>query len=96
MRRLAVTLATLAAAATLTVAVPTSAHAANGVLVVNEQVVPQPSGCYASEWAPLFVSNYTDEPVFILSGPDCDGELIDVVWPGDSTISEFGGSVYVN
>ncbi|MGA4841353.1 hypothetical protein [Streptomyces sp. G45] len=96
MRRFALTVGSLVAAGTLAFAVPGSAVAANGVLVVNDTAYEDPSGCYDSDRWPLRVGNYTDEVALVFTGPDCTGELIELVAPGEETISEFGASVYVD
>ncbi|MGW5675703.1 hypothetical protein ACWEV4_11585 [Streptomyces sp. NPDC003860] len=95
MRRLASTLGVLAAAATLAVAVPQSAYAANGDLILNGVVHHDPSGCFDSTRRPLFVDNRTDEYVFVFSSGGCTGRVIDVVPPNERAVSEFGTSVYV-
>ncbi|WP_274555967.1 hypothetical protein [Streptomyces spiramyceticus] len=96
MRRIATALGTIAAAATLALTVPCSAYAADGVLVVNDTAYEQPSGCYDSDRWPLSVSNHTDAVAFVFSGPGCSGEVIELVNPGDSAVSEFGASVYID
>lgn len=96
MRRIAVSLGSLMAAVTLAFAVPGSAVAAEGVLVVNDAAYDDPSGCYDTDTRPLSVSNHTDETVLVFSEPGCSGEVIALVSPGESTVSEFGSSVYVD
>lgn len=95
-RRIATTLATLAAAAMLALAVPSSAYAANGVLIINGEGHVDPSGCYPSNIWPLAVANHTDEVAFVFDGPDCDGKLVEIIHRHESTVSEYGGSVYIS
>ncbi|MEU9608187.1 hypothetical protein [Streptomyces sp. NPDC048057] len=95
MRRLASTLGVLVAAATLAVAVPQSAFAANGDLILNGVVHHDPSGCFDSTRRPLFVDNRTDEYVYVFTGADCTGRVVEVVPPDERAVSEFGSSVYV-
>ncbi|GAA2388587.1 hypothetical protein GCM10010420_09990 [Streptomyces glaucosporus] len=47
MRRITTTLGSLAAAALMTLSVPTSASAAEGLLVLGDRSFQNPSGCYA-------------------------------------------------
>ncbi|MGG7570388.1 hypothetical protein [Streptomyces sirii] len=95
MRRLATTLGTIAAAAMLTLAVPNSAYAAEGVLVVNGTAYENPSGCYAVDWFPSSVSNYTDAIAEVHSGPDCTGQVEWLVYPGETYHTETAQSVFI-
>ncbi|GAA5058615.1 hypothetical protein HNP84_005479 [Thermocatellispora tengchongensis] len=95
MRRIASTLATVAAAGMLALSLPSAAHAANGVLLLNGELYFDPSGCYPSDRWPLAVRNDTDQVVAIYETPDCTGEVLEFVFPDESSISEFGNSVYV-
>lgn len=96
MRRITTALGALAAASLLALTLPASAHAADGVLVINDTAHEGPSGCYNSDRSPLSVSNHTDSVAHVYSGPGCSGDVIDIVYPGDSTVSEVGNSVYIN
>ncbi|GGS05634.1 hypothetical protein GCM10010252_50450 [Streptomyces aureoverticillatus] len=96
MRRFALTVGSLVAAGMLAFAVPGSAVAADGVLVVNDTAYEEPSGCYDSDRWPLSVSNHTDSVAYVFSEPGCSGEVTEVVYPGDSTVSEFGNSVHID
>ncbi|MGX2995797.1 hypothetical protein JNUCC64_16165 [Streptomyces sp. JNUCC 64] len=83
MRRLVHTLALLAAAGTLTVAVPSSAAAATGVLIIDGyRHFENPSGCYDRRTWPLDVENRTDRTAYAWSGPNCTGLLVGWVGPG--------------
>ncbi|MEW2526157.1 hypothetical protein [Streptomyces sp. NPDC047071] len=95
-RRTALALGSVVAAGTLALALPGSALAAEGVLVVGGVAYADPDGCYDTESRPLTVDNYTDEVALVFSGPDCTGDLLELVAPDESSVSEFGTSVYVD
>ncbi|MER5935806.1 hypothetical protein ABT121_00630 [Streptomyces sp. NPDC001928] len=94
-RRMAVALGALAAAATLAVAVPGSAFAAEGVLVINGAEYEDPSGCYAIDYFPSSVSNHTDAIAEVHSGPDCTGQVEWLVYPGETYHTETAQSVFI-
>lgn len=94
-RRMAVVVGALAAAATLTVAVPGSAYAAQGVLIVNGSEHKDPSGCYAIDRFPSSVTNHTDAIAEVHSGPDCSGQVEWLVYPGETYRTETAQSVFV-
>jgi hypothetical protein len=96
MRRAATVLGSLAAAGVLALSLSGSAWAASGTLIINGRAYNNPSGCYNSDRWPLSVANHTDAPAVISEGQGCSGEQLDTVFPGDSTVSEFGGSVYID
>ncbi|MFF7455399.1 hypothetical protein [Kitasatospora sp. NPDC008115] len=97
MRRLATVLGTLAAAGTMALALPGTASAANGELLISPNVViDNPSGCYNAPIFPLIVRNNTDEYALVYNGPNCTGHVIAVVPPGGQTTQEFGSSVFVD
>ncbi|MFC4033892.1 hypothetical protein ACFO3J_20755 [Streptomyces polygonati] len=95
MKRAMRMLGTLAAAASIAVAVPGLSHAADGWLRINGKVYEQPRGCYDSDLWPLSVDNHTDQPVVVYSGSGCSGDQLTVVFPGQHVVSEFGQSVDV-
>ncbi|GAA1389713.1 hypothetical protein GCM10009639_17680 [Kitasatospora putterlickiae] len=96
MRRLATVLGTLAAAGTMAIALPTTALAADGQLLISPNVVIEnPSGCYDAPVFPLILRNNTDEYVLVYDGPHCTGHVLAVVPPGGHTTQEFGSSVFV-
>ncbi|WP_406155027.1 hypothetical protein OG217_35155 [Streptomyces sp. NBC_01023] len=95
MRRITTGIGILAAAAMIGLAVPGSAYAAEGRLVINGQEYDNPSGCYRSDTWPLRVINKTNEPALIFDGADCHGRVERIAPPGQYAISEFGQSVYV-
>ncbi|MFI8928711.1 hypothetical protein ACIG3E_13665 [Streptomyces sp. NPDC053474] len=96
MRRIALALGSLVAAGTLALALPGSALAAEGVLIVGGVEYVDPEGCYDTDIRPLTVDNHTDEVALVFSGPDCTGALLALVAPGESAVFEFGTSVYVD
>ncbi|MWA10948.1 hypothetical protein [Streptomyces sp. BA2] len=94
-RRMAVTLGAIAAAVTLTVAVPGSAYAAEGVLIVNGNAYEDPSGCYPVDWFPSSVTNHTDAIAEVHSGPGCGGPVERLVHPGETYYTETAQSVFI-
>ncbi|MEU6867506.1 hypothetical protein ABZ924_30415 [Streptomyces sp. NPDC046876] len=95
MRRMAMALSALAAAAALAVTVPGSAYAAEGLLVINGAAYEDPSGCYAVDSFPTSVGNYTDAIVEVHTGPDCAGPVEWLVYPGETYHTETAQSVFV-
>ena len=96
MSRTVVGLGALATAVVLALGASGSAYAADGILVVGGVMYAEPSGCYDTDVRPLTVENQTDEVAVVFSGPDCTGRLVELVAPGESSVSEFAASVYVN
>ncbi|GAA3103860.1 hypothetical protein ACFQ0X_29920 [Streptomyces rectiviolaceus] len=92
---MAVTLGALTAAATLTIAVPGSAYAAEGTLIVNGNAYDDPSGCYPVESFPSSVANYTDAIAEVHSGPGCGGPVEWLVHPGETYYTETAQSVFI-
>lgn len=76
------TLGALAAAALLAMAVPTSAHAATGTLIVNGTTYENPSGCINTVGPTLSMVNTTDKPATVYLEGDCKGSVIGTVGPG--------------
>ncbi|NUS11131.1 MAG: hypothetical protein HOY69_06950 [Streptomyces sp.] len=95
MRRLASVLGSVAAAGALALGFAGSASAATGTLVVSGTEYQNPSGCYNATIWPLQVANRTNEPVLVFTGQNCSGDVLEVVVPGSTVVSEFGASVYV-
>ncbi|MEV0439929.1 hypothetical protein AB0I84_01160 [Streptomyces spectabilis] len=95
MRRIALALGSVVAAGTLALAVPGSALAAEGTLVVGGVEYAEPSGCYDTDSRPLTVDNHTDSSALVFAESGCDDAPIEIVGPGVSTVSEFGASVYI-
>ncbi|MFD6431433.1 hypothetical protein [Streptomyces venezuelae] len=89
------TFGALAAAAALALAVPNSAYAAQGILHINGQAHPDPSGCYAIDWFPSSVTNNTDAIAEVHSGPDCTGSVEWLVYPGETYRTETAQSVFI-
>ncbi|MEU3824958.1 hypothetical protein AB0F36_06490 [Streptomyces sp. NPDC029080] len=81
MRRIGSTLTTFAAAGVLTLAVPSSANAANGFVVIGGVVHTNPSGCIE---IPTLASvfNVTDIPVKVHNVPGCLGGVVQIIPPG--------------
>ncbi|MBZ3900858.1 hypothetical protein [Streptomyces griseiscabiei] len=94
-RRRAVALGALAAAVTLTVAVPGSAYAAEGVLIINDIGYENPSGCYPVDRLPSSVANHTDAIAEVHSGADCGGPVEWLVYPGETYQTETAQSVFI-
>ncbi|MEU1626888.1 hypothetical protein ABZ746_16500 [Streptomyces sp. NPDC020096] len=94
MRRIATTLGAVVAAATLALALPTSAFAATGNLIINGVGHKDPSGCYPTGPLLSIIVNQTDGIAFVFSDADCSGDVQAVIQPGVSTIA-FGPSVYI-
>ncbi|MBT2504874.1 hypothetical protein J7I98_02975 [Streptomyces sp. ISL-98] len=92
---MATTLGVLVAAVTLTLTVPNSAYAAEGVLVINGVGHTDPSGCYPIDWFPSSVSNHTDAIAEVWTGPDCTGQVDWLVYPGETYYTETAQSVFV-
>ncbi|GLW12723.1 hypothetical protein Misp01_78510 [Microtetraspora sp. NBRC 13810] len=96
MRRTATALGTLAAAGMLALAVPNSAHAAYGELVIGPTTYVNPSGCYGTRgWWPLHVRNWTDGVAAVYDAPGCTGVIIDFVYPNEIKTFSIGQSVYI-
>ncbi|MFD5271535.1 hypothetical protein [Streptomyces sp. NPDC058335] len=88
-------LGAFAARVLLAVAVPTSAHAAEGVLIVNGVAHENPSGCFPVDWFPSSVTNHTDAIAEVHSGPGCGGAVEWLVYPGETYYTETAQSVYI-
>jgi hypothetical protein len=95
MRRVATTLGTIAATTMLALAVPGSAHAAEGVLTINGAAYENPSGCYTVDWFPTSVTNDTDAIAEVHSGPECTGPVEWLVYPGETYHTETAQSVFI-
>ncbi len=96
MRRVTYALGALCAVGTLTLAVPGTASASDGLLTIDQASYADPSGCYATSQRPVYISNNTDQMVLVFSGPNCTGALTQVVSPGQEAAAPIGFSVYVN
>ncbi|GAA1900808.1 hypothetical protein [Streptantibioticus ferralitis] len=94
MRRIATTLGAVVAAATMALALPGSAFAATGNLVINGIGHKDPGGCYSTGPLVSIIVNQTDRLAYIYSDADCFGEVQAIVQPGLATLS-FGSSVFI-
>ncbi|MFJ2769754.1 hypothetical protein [Streptomyces sp. NPDC087300] len=94
-RRMTTALGALAAAAALALSVPSSAYAAQGVLVVNGAAYEDPSGCYPVDRFPSAVTNHTDAIAEVHTGPGCTGQVEWLVYPGETYHTETAQSVFV-
>ncbi|MFF0744324.1 hypothetical protein ACFYVL_28390 [Streptomyces sp. NPDC004111] len=88
-------LGTAGAALALAFSVPSSAFAAEGVLVVNGAAFENPSGCYSVDWFPSSVANHTDAIAEVHSGPGCTGPVEWLVYPGETYNTETAQSVFI-
>ncbi|MFF2354666.1 hypothetical protein ACFVVL_33500 [Kitasatospora sp. NPDC058115] len=95
-RRTATVVGAWLAAAALAVAVPDTAYAAHGVLIIDGAAFPEPSGCLAlGDFAPPVVANLTDSGVQVRTGSGCTGGIEHVIAPGEVYAPTAGRSVYV-
>lgn len=93
--RIPATLGALAATAMVAMALSPSAHAAEGLLVVNNTGYENPSGCINLEGNTQEVTNTTNADAVFYSLPNCEGEKTGTVFAntdGQST----GDSVRVS
>ncbi|MFE3167528.1 hypothetical protein [Streptomyces sp. NPDC059224] len=81
MRRIGSTLATLAAAGVLALAVPGSAFGANGFLAIDGVHHDNPRGCFEITHLST-VLNFTDTPAFVHNVPGCADGPIQIIPPG--------------
>ncbi|MFD3520135.1 hypothetical protein [Streptomyces sp. NPDC058653] len=94
-RRAALALGALATAATLGLAVPGSAYAAEGSLFINGSEHVDPRGCYPIDWFPSSVANHTDAIAEVHTGRDCTGQVEELVYPGKTYRTETAASVFI-
>ncbi|HJD85354.1 hypothetical protein ABZX88_28395 [Kitasatospora aureofaciens] len=71
------------------------AAAATGDLAINGTTQTNPSGCYALDGTASIVDNLTDEPAEIHAGPDCTGEVLEVIRAGDDSRVTEAQSLYI-
>ncbi|MFG2125967.1 hypothetical protein [Streptomyces sp. NPDC048710] len=89
-------LGTCVAAATLALAVPGTAYAAHGFLVIDGAAQRNPSGCFPlGDFVPPVVRNGTDAVVEVWSGPDCTGQVDWLIYPGETYHANGSRSVFV-
>lgn len=95
MRRIAVSVGVLAAAAMMGLSGTGSAYAATGVLTVNGQQYVNPKGCYTAGSSPVTVADYTDDFAYVHSGPGCTGSILEALY--DTTVTvPYGWSVSID
>ncbi|MFB6890481.1 hypothetical protein ACFCX4_14320 [Kitasatospora sp. NPDC056327] len=95
-RRTATVLGAWLTAAALAVAVPNSAYAAHGVLIIDGSAHQDPSGCYTlGDFVRPVVTNLTDSVIQVRSGTDCSGGVEALVVPGQIYAPVSGRSVLV-
>ncbi|GGW18059.1 hypothetical protein GCM10018980_53750 [Streptomyces capoamus] len=81
MRHIGSTLTALGAAGLLALAVPSSALAANGFLVIDGVRHDSPQGCFeVTHLSTVF--NVTDIPALVHNVPGCAGTFVQVIPPG--------------
>ncbi|MGW2375391.1 MULTISPECIES: hypothetical protein [Kitasatospora] len=95
MRRIAATLAVLATAAAMTLNFTSPASAATGTLYINGVGHYNPSGCFPTGGISAIIANETGSNVFVYSDAGCQGDVNDVVQPGETTVA-FGASLKVD
>ncbi|WP_043468451.1 hypothetical protein [Kitasatospora sp. MBT66] len=95
-RRTATVLGAWLAAAALAVAVPNTAYAAHGILIVDGAPYQDPRGCLPlGDFVQPVVTNYTDSVVQVRSGTSCEGAVEKFVVPGETYAVLGGRSVLV-
>ncbi|WP_328956580.1 hypothetical protein [Kitasatospora purpeofusca] len=95
-RRTATVLGAWLAAAALAVAVPNTAYAAHGILIIDGAAYQDPSGCLTlGDFVQPVVTNYTDSVVQVRAGTSCKGPVEKLVVPGESYAALGGRSVLV-
>ncbi|GAA3107682.1 hypothetical protein [Streptomyces echinatus] len=81
MRRIGSTFSTLAATGVIALAVPGSACATNGFIVIDGVVHTHPSGCIEIPHLSS-VFNVTDIPALVHNVPGCAGGVVQIIPPG--------------
>jgi hypothetical protein len=79
----------------LVMGVPVMAEAARGVLIINERIYYNPSGCFPIDALPAYVFNDTSHVAFIHEGPKCDVDINAVLLLGQVEVAKSGKSVFV-
>lgn len=95
MHRTLISLGSPAAAGMLALTVPRSAHAAEGVLIINGQVYENSSGCYAASDSAT-VTDDTDTHAEILSDSHCTQGPVGTVHGGDQQFVAPGSGVRIS
>ncbi|WP_406113526.1 hypothetical protein [Kitasatospora purpeofusca] len=95
-RRTATVLGAWLAAAALAVAVPNTAYAAHGILIIDGAAHQDPRGCLPlGDFVQPVVTNYTDSVVQVRAGTSCAGPVEKFVVPGETYAVLGGRSVLV-
>ncbi|CAG7623826.1 hypothetical protein [Actinacidiphila bryophytorum] len=93
LRHITTVLGAAAAAVVLSIAVPASAQAAQGILTIDATTYQDPAdGCLDVGGPPAprhFVANDTDAPVLLYTDPGCQGRPVHLVPPGDGDFTPF-------
>ncbi|MFD4987037.1 hypothetical protein [Streptomyces sp. NPDC058374] len=93
MRRLT---AALALSAAVLVAPASPALAAQGTLTIGWDQYANPQGCYPVQGqADSLLVNDTDSLALVLSGPNCEGQVVHQVPAGGRAVVTAGSSVYI-
>ncbi|MFD0560453.1 hypothetical protein FB566_3892 [Stackebrandtia endophytica] len=93
MRRVMSVAGTVAAAGMFAILAASPASAANGMLLLNGEPHRNPSGCLEMEPG-TFVDNQTNQIAHIHLEPDCDGDVIAVVFPDQADYAD-GFSLFI-
>ncbi|MEU6866033.1 hypothetical protein ABZ924_22720 [Streptomyces sp. NPDC046876] len=89
-------LAVCATAAALALATPSSAYAAQGVLIIDGAAHHSPSGCYPlGDFVPPVVSNHTDSVIAVWSDYECTGQIEWLIIPGETYHPNGNRSIFV-
>ncbi|MEV6325196.1 hypothetical protein AB0M45_29035 [Nocardia sp. NPDC051787] len=74
-------------AATGIVAAAPVAAASAGVLIIDDTTYREPSGClHVGDGSDVEVRNYTDGVVRIYDSPECSGDVVDMLGPGERNV----------
>ncbi|MFH9439226.1 hypothetical protein [Streptomyces rochei] len=85
-----------AAAATIIFSTPAQAQAAVGTLYLSPHTWIDPTqGCHRWPANDTVVTNHTDSPVSIYTGPECN-TTPKTLWPGEQHSFDYMGSFYVH
>ncbi|MFE5326183.1 hypothetical protein ACFRCG_07305 [Embleya sp. NPDC056575] len=98
MRRIGIILTTTLGAALLaagTAAPTASAEAPRHDTSAHAGIAPaRAAGCVNADRWPFVVTNNSSEPALVFDQPNCTGDVVGVVPPGQTQTFEFGQSAY--